>query len=412
MSQPPEPPPLQSIESADALYGRVITRGRRLRRERRAFLATAGLSFLMLAAAVPIALTNDDNAQVATTDTPTTKPRVPATTTTTEHQYPAFAETPTSSPVPIVQGTTVTTARAGTAGRTATTAKRSPATTRPPSRSPSPAPTAAPTTPPTTAIPGSPPATPCGNATAPATTRPGIVFVRGGDIWLATNVESEAPTLSNLTNTPGETERSPAWSPDSTEIVFVRPGGIAAMAPAPGSPARAITAIGGDSDPAWSADRNTIAFVRGGNIFTVPAAGGGATKIVDVTDPVGAPTWSPNSCQLAFTWHGGLLKSQFDGTGIAAIGGDLAEPSWGAGNRIAATRLISGRRETYLVNPSTGDLSRLTIGGASAPSWNGAGSAVAFAAPSRPNPGIYTQDADGGALTRITTDGSDSEPAW
>ena len=103
MSLPPEPPPLQDIQSADALYTRVISRGRRLRRERRAFVLTAGMSLLLLAAAIPVALINDDPAQLATTGRPTTTQ--PTTTTTfryTLEPNPNAVTTTTETAAPVV----------------------------------------------------------------------------------------------------------------------------------------------------------------------------------------------------------------------------------------------------------------------------------------------------------------------
>lgn len=407
----PDPPPLETIQMADALYDRVVQRGRRLRRERRAFLATAGMSFVLLAAAVPVALVNDDGAQVATTNRPPSTRPTPTTTTTTAFDY-RFTDDPgtatTLAPVPVVAGTTATTARRGAAPRATPTTRRSaPATTRAPSTS---AP-ASPTTTPSTVVPPSPSPTAC-EGTAPSPAPPGgrgVAFVRGGDIW-ATGADGPR----NLTNTAAVTEGAPAWSPDGSRVAFERDGGIFTMVASGVTPPSELTPPGsGDSDPAWSPDGGRIAFVRGGDVWVVAANSGTPDRAVgeDLADGLGSPTWSPNGCELAFTWRGGVVRSRTDGTGLANVRTNAVEPSWGPTGRLAVSALSGNTREVWLVNPDGGNFERLTIGGARGPSWSADGTAVAFAAPTRPNPGIYTQAA-GGDPQRVTTEANDSNPAW
>ena len=373
MSQPPEPPPLQSIQTADALYTRVLTRGRRLRRERRAFLATAAMSFLMLAAAIPVALTNDDGSQVATTDR--TRPTRTSTTSTTMAE-PVFnfpeETTTTLAPVPVVQGTTVTTARS-----TTTTRRRATTTTPTTARQ---ATTAVPAT--TTTVAGSKPATPC-NPIAPAnpTARGRILFVRDGDIFSADPATQATPPI-NLTQTPGTAESAPVWSADGTSFAFVRSGSIwiLSAAAAPGTPGDQLTPTGaGDSAPAWSWDNSTIAFVRGGNIWTVPTGGTSATLAIDLADPLGNPTWSPDSCRLAYTWRGKVVVSRTDGSGAVGVRDGAAEPSWSRANQLAVSIQVGETRDIFVGNPAPGaTFTRATTGGGSNPSWSGTGDRFAF----------------------------------
>ena len=397
-----EPPPLRSMESADALYSRVITRGRRLRRERRAFVLTAGMCLLLLAAAIPVALTNDDPAQLATTGPTTT--RRPTTTTTADQGTLADpnASTTTSSETtaPVaVEGATATTART-----TRTTARRSSTTARPPTtKQAGPAPTPAPssTSTSTTVIPASQPASPCAGS-EPVLVDHGLAFVRGGNVWMVPPTGGEPIQLT----TTGDASK-PAWSPDGTQLVFVRPGGLFKTTPAAGAPVTPVTATPGDTDPAWSPDGGRIAFVRGGDIFVMPANGSTAASRVRNEDAaLGSPTWSPNSCDLAFTWKTWVLKARSDGTGVTGVGNGMREPSWASIDRLAVTAADGIR----LVNPNgTGEVRLSGTSGGQVPSWRADGSAVAY----RAGDGIRTVPASGGAPVPVPgTVAGDTDPAW
>jgi Tol biopolymer transport system component len=403
MPLPPDPPPLQSIESADALYTRVLARGRRLRRERRAFLLTAGMSLLLLAAAVPVALTNDDPAQLATTDQPTTTRRA---TTTTEFQYDfepnpnAVTTTAPDTAPPVVAGNTVTSTRSAR-GTTRTTAPRrraspSPTTARPATtRPPSPASTSTSTT----VIPSSAPASACSGTPSLLGEHP-LVFVRGGNVWL---VGPTGPT--QITST--DDASKPAWAPDGSRIVFARPGGLYTTPPT-ASGASFLAGTGtGDTDPAWSPDGSRIAFVRGGNIFTLPAGGAAHANLVMHQDaPLSKPTWSPNSCDLAFTWKSKVLKARsHDGTGVSKVHDSASQPSWGSGNRIA----VAVEGDIRLVNPDGSNSTALGTGGGTQPSWNADSSAVAF----KLDGGIATRTVNAPATTPVAgTTAGDTDPAW
>jgi dipeptidyl aminopeptidase/acylaminoacyl peptidase len=407
VSLPPEPPPLASIESADALYDRVLHRGRRLRRERRAFLGTAALSFMLLAIAVPIALTNGDGSQVATTGRPpVTRRPAPTTTQTTEHVYPPYVDPTTTQPATaVVQGATVTTAARVSAGArsTATTRRASPTTTRPPTR----ATTTAPQTTTTTVVPGSAPASACTPSDALAAVDRQIAFVRGGDIWIAP--AAGGGSANNLTNS-SAVEQGPAWSPDGTRIAFVRDGGLFVMTAVQGAvPSRLTDA---DSSPAWSYDGRVIAFVRADDIRTIGANGGADELAIDVAEPLASPTWSPDGCQLAFSWQGNVLRARSDGTGITMARSRAMQPSWGRTGRIAFASVIGNRTEVGIVDPSGAGFQQLTFGGGSQPAWSPAGDAVAYQTPPTGEVGIHTRRTDGSGSTRVTDQTGDTDPAW
>jgi hypothetical protein len=412
---PPEPPALQSVQSADALYGRVVTRGRRLRRERWAFLATAGTAVVLLAAAVPIALSSDGGERVATTDRPHTTRPAPTTTSTTS---PLTTEpvAPTTEPVtPSTAAPAVVPVRTTTTRRpTATTAPHSTVTSRPAATTTTQPPA------PTTTVPNTGAATNCTETRPLVAGGPsGVVFVRNGDIWSSTGDET---TATNLTATPDDTEQAPAYSPDRTRIVFVRNGGLFVI-PATGGVASPLTQVfTNDSAPAWSRDGGLIAFVRGGDIWLVSSTpnpnGSDAIKAIDVPDPLGNPTWSPDGCRLAFTWRGAVLTARTDGTGMVKVRDAVAEPSWWLNGRIAVSTIQGGTtREIWTILPNGSGFERLTTGGGSNPVWSSANDNVVAFQGSRTttNVDIYTipYPSPSGDITRITADAaSDTDPTY
>ncbi|MEY2476010.1 MAG: TolB protein, partial [Actinomycetota bacterium] len=365
---------------------------------------TAGMSVLLLAAAVPVALTNDDPAQLATTDQPTTTRRA---TTTTEYQYdfepnPNAVTTiapPTSAPV--VAGSTITTRRSsGRTTRTTAAPRRSsapPPTTARPTTTRQPTPS---TSTSTTVIPASQPASACSGSAPVLPDRP-LVFMREGNIWLA---GPTGPTQLTSTNDGS----NPAWAPDGSRLVFARPGGLYTTAPTPGGVTFLPGTAAGDSEPAWSPDGGRIAFVRGGNIFTIPAGGASNAKLVMHQDAsLGSPTWSPNSCDLAFTWKRWVLKGRSqDGTGVSRVHLDASQPNWGSSNRLA----VATEHDIRLVNPDGSSSTPLGTDGGTQPSWRADASAVAFKVAG----GIASQTVNpAGPITPVPgTAAGDIDPAW
>jgi hypothetical protein len=407
---PPEPPALQSVQSADALYGRVVTRGRRLRRERWAFLATAGTAVIILAAAIPIALSSDGGERVATTDQPETTHPAPVTTTTTS---------PLTTEPGVLSETTTTLTPVAVAGETTTPTTKKPASrvvAPPTTRRPNPTTTSPPTTAgTTTTIPGAGgnPPSPCTPTTPLAAAAPNqVVFARDGDLWSG----ADPTTNVNLTGT-AAAEASPAWSPDRTRIAFVRDGDVWTMTPTPGDPGVRVTSgVDVDAAPAWSWDGQTIAFTRGGDIWLANSNGGNEQFAINLPEPVFSPTWSPDSCKVAFVWKGSLYTARTDGTGVFQVRAAALEPSWGSNNRIAYSAIVGNTRDVFSTLPGgTGPPARVTTGGASNPSWSRDAGQIAFQSARVPGQGqdVFTQPAGGGTLAPVTTDpADDTDPTW
>ena len=97
----------------------------------------------------------------------------------------------------------------------------------------------------------------------------------------------------------GATVTTPAWSPDSSRIVFStnQDGEIFELytVGVDGKGIRSVTPTAGDMfEPSWSPDGSKIAFSEGGSIFTVELGGGDVEKLTDTGNNDSSPAWNPS----------------------------------------------------------------------------------------------------------------------
>ncbi|MFW5947126.1 MAG: S41 family peptidase [Gemmatimonadota bacterium] len=134
------------------------------------------------------------------------------------------------------------------------------------------------------------------------------LFGARGEIF---TVPAEHGNTRNLSGTPGERERSVAWSPDGRWIAYLSDASGAYelyVRPAGGGPARQLTADG-DSwiyEPRWSPDSEWIAWSDQRNRIRAVAVATGTVREVarSETDRLNDFSWAPDSRWIAFSMNG------------------------------------------------------------------------------------------------------------
>src|SRR5919204_4329703 len=156
----------------------------------------------------------------------------------------------------------------------------------------------------------------------------------------------------------------PAWSPDGSQIAFgssghdATPGAFVGRAfidviDADGSGLHAVTDPPGSSEdswPTWSPDGSELAFVRtsedaGSQIFTTSVGGAAATRLSSSPGDKSHPSWSPDGSTIVFqaTEHG---SSQI--LAIPAAGGDPTQLTQTSGNSTNPVWIDGGRRIAFV----------------------------------------------------------------
>ncbi len=183
----------------------------------------------------------------------------------------------------------------------------------------------------------------------------------------------------------------PAISPDGTRVVYVlrtadveadaQQGSLWQVPAGGGDPAR-LTHGPADTAPAWSPDGSQVAFLRGGDdpaqLWLLPAAAGEPRQLTELPLGAGAPRWSPDGTQIAFTAPTALGEGApgRDEPPAPAVIDRLGYKADGAG-------LLAGlRRHLHVADVATGQVRQVTSGDwhAGEPEWSPDGQQLAFAA--------------------------------
>jgi TolB protein len=194
-------------------------------------------------------------------------------------------------------------------------------------------------------------------------------------------MNADGSRVKRLTDDPAR-DREPAWSPDSSKIVFTSTRGdgfsgdlYVMNADGTGETPITTTSPTFEKHAAWSPDGARIAFFRGAcafnctsHIYTLAPDGSDLTQLTSgdfVRDRT--PDWSPDGGRVVFNRE--EFENQFyivnrDGSGLTSIPGLHLEPAWSPDG----TRIAHGYPGIGHMNPDGSD-PRLVIANASNPDW-------------------------------------------
>jgi len=232
-----------------------------------------------------------------------------------------------------------------------------------------------------------------------------------------------------LSNAEPSFDGAPAWSPDSTEIVFASEDGTQSdlwIMRADGTARRQLTETPAhETAPAFSPDGRRLAFEsdRDGNfeIYVMNIDGTGLRRLTRQPAADHAPAWSPDGSTIAFVSErsgGGnadvyVMKS--DGTGVRRLttGGQYWVPQFSpSGLEIA----VQGGRDLYIVTVANGAKRRLTYDpqNGMSPTWSTDGMRLAFASTRRSRLELFTTEIDGAQQNVLLSmpGGSAMDPRW
>ena len=287
-----------------------------------------------------------------------------------------------------------------------------------------------------------PPKKPAPPASSPTARDGMIAFVSDRDgseaIWAVPGGGGAAQELTHPDPDNGETDSSPAFSPDGKQLIFVRQnvdgGSDLWIAAADGSHPHKL--IGDILDASFSPDGKQLVVVvptadDNNAIALVPSSGGKPTIICSDSDgAVNSPVFSPDGKQLAYSDDGrGILIATLTGkvNCQAALLGTIGsgDPSYGPDGSIAwdDSNSDQGGTDIWIKQPGKAKKTIVADGsGNVSPVIAPAGDKIVFSS-DRPGDGtqVYTARLDGSGVRSIgdpqqscSTDycQGDSAPAW
>ena len=272
-------------------------------------------------------------------------------------------------------------------------------------------------------------------------------------------IKPDDATLTPLSSDNRTVDIMPAWSPDSIKLAFSSNQSdnfeIWSMDAGGGSRKRLTDRPGWDGLPRWSPDGKQIAFVgevrnaagiSNMEIFVVNSDGSGLQQLTGSTtrpeETGGAgqseranwnsvPTWSPDGSKILFSSNRDgnpvtpiLYTMNPDGSGQQKFGlfteVDGSDPDWSAANnKIVFARGTAAKRDIWVMDGGSPfpllTAKKLTdnIDNNHNPVWSPDGKRIAFVSDTYGNDDVFSMNADGSNVRRLTVDKSvDGFPAW
>jgi len=256
----------------------------------------------------------------------------------------------------------------------------------------------------------------------------------GGALWLVGSDGTSPPTKVEGSSRCG----NPAWSPDGEHIAFNAPlHGFMSDLWVVGRDGTGLRNLTGSSEDfnieaSWSPDSTELAFVKNplpdsGNVgqsdlFVVDTESGGLTKLTDDESTETAPAWSPDGIEIAFSKDGAILAVNVASHQTREIVNKGTGPQWSPdGSRIAFVRSAAlpedpWKAELYVINKDGTGERKLTgnSGAVGSISWSPDGLQIAFVLkPEQDGPSrIYVVNADGSDLHSLTGEENERSSAW
>jgi Tol biopolymer transport system component len=187
--------------------------------------------------------------------------------------------------------------------------------------------------------------------------------------------------------------------------------------PADGGPARRVTS-GPDLFPEWSPDGTQLAFVRGGyadiiegdplseeyskrNVWVARSDGSRVRKVTD-GEWHGTAAWSPDGERLVTDTDPGVIEIGTDRSGRRVLlESEHDDPSWSPDGRLL---LLGGFEGLVLAEEGKPPLEPLDIPSAFSPEWSPGGDWIAFSDGEGPHD-LWLVRPDGTGLRQLTTTG-------